>query len=280
MASSVALMFAANLATIGGHLAEMISIFVNTVIGYFWTRRRRRSPLSDFDVVDPPTLSRETTNTICVLSEAVVELDAILENLEGVTKEAKKQKHFVALLQEHRSLEAAVSNLTCSLKQDSIDVEGTSRQEAWNLSRKVKLLKLEGDMISFESRRLRVYDFQDSLSTRALDSLDLEAGILQANRSTMASQALEDPSANSSITISESSGNSSAVPESQSRTSTGAFGNIEREVVELVPHANEDGPLKPTKGDKEMKLEYPYHRRFHRQRRMAPDLNFGITQND
>ncbi|ESK93839.1 hypothetical protein Moror_13089 [Moniliophthora roreri MCA 2997] len=170
MASSVALVFAVNLATIGGHLAEMISIFVYPVIGYLWTRRRRRTSTADFGMaeISQPIPSLEPTSSIAVVTQTVIELNAILEGLEAVAKdtimEQATQHKLEELVRDHKDLEEAVSHLTCLLygntDADSID----TRQKAFDISTK---------MLSFQSRRLSVIGARDS----ATDEADLEAGL-------------------------------------------------------------------------------------------------------
>uniref|UniRef100_A0A0W0FQK7 Uncharacterized protein n=1 Tax=Moniliophthora roreri TaxID=221103 RepID=A0A0W0FQK7_MONRR len=177
MASSVALVFAVNLATIGGHLAEMISIFVYPVIGYLWTRRRRRTSTADFGMaeISQPIPSLEPTSSIAVVTQTVIELNAILEGLEAVAKdtimEQATQHKLEELVRDHKDLEEAVSHLTCLLygntDADSID----TRQKAFDISTKVSVLKLK--MLSFQSRRLSVIGARDS----ATDEADLEAGL-------------------------------------------------------------------------------------------------------
>ncbi|KAI3604524.1 hypothetical protein WG66_008248 [Moniliophthora roreri] len=149
MASSVALVFAVNLATIGGHLAEMISIFVYPVIGYLWTRRRRRTSTADFGMaeISQPIPSLEPTSSIAVVTQTVIELNAILEGLEAVAKdtimEQATQHKLEELVRDHKDLEEAVSHLTCLLygntDADSID----TRQKAFDISTKVSVLKLK-----------------------------------------------------------------------------------------------------------------------------------------
>ncbi|EEB89489.1 hypothetical protein MPER_12405 [Moniliophthora perniciosa FA553] len=109
MADSVALLFAANLATIGGHVAEMISIFVYPVIGYFWTRRRRRSPSMDFNFAeDSPRSMTLVEDSIDALAKCISHLVAILQALERLTgdqdlpKISKGRQRLDELMQEHR----------------------------------------------------------------------------------------------------------------------------------------------------------------------------------
>ncbi|ESK81699.1 hypothetical protein Moror_15843 [Moniliophthora roreri MCA 2997] len=82
---SVALLFATNLATMGGHVAEMISIFVYPVIGYFWIRRTRRSPSVDLNIAESPRsmiLVENMTNSIDALAKCIANLVSVVQTLE------------------------------------------------------------------------------------------------------------------------------------------------------------------------------------------------------
>uniref|UniRef100_A0A0W0G4E8 Uncharacterized protein n=1 Tax=Moniliophthora roreri TaxID=221103 RepID=A0A0W0G4E8_MONRR len=97
MADSVALLFATNLTTIGGH-----------------TRRRRRSPSVDFNITEGPprSMSLGTTNSIDALAKCIANLVSVVQALESLTADealpeiSKGRERFEELMQEHREYTA------------------------------------------------------------------------------------------------------------------------------------------------------------------------------
>ncbi|KAI3604785.1 hypothetical protein WG66_008249 [Moniliophthora roreri] len=128
MASSVALVFVVNLATIRGHLAEMISIFVYPVIGYFWTRRRRRSAARGFSVAESSLPTMEPTSAIDILVRYRRRM-SIGDNLRDFYVNTDKR---------------AVSSLCRSIHQETEHDMPSNYQKAWKISQRVRLLRLEG----------------------------------------------------------------------------------------------------------------------------------------
>uniref|UniRef100_A0A0W0FK64 Uncharacterized protein n=1 Tax=Moniliophthora roreri TaxID=221103 RepID=A0A0W0FK64_MONRR len=185
MADSVALLFATNLATIGGHVAEMISIFVYPVIGYFWTRRRRRSPSVDFNIAEEPTRSmmfvEDMTDPIESLAKCIASLVLVLQTLESLMADealprvSRGRERVNKLMDEHRSIQGGISTLTEKLSDmstgpgDPLTLQATIR-----MSRRIRLLHLKSEMLSVEIRQSRlVYKDNDDA---AANPIDLERG--------------------------------------------------------------------------------------------------------
>ncbi|ESK81514.1 hypothetical protein Moror_15675 [Moniliophthora roreri MCA 2997] len=167
MADSVALLFATNLATIGGHVAEMISIFVYPVIGYFWTRRRRRSPSVDFNVTEElprsMALVEGMTDPIESLAKCIASLVLVLQALESLRADEalsqlpKGRNRFSKLFQEHNGLQEGILTLTEELSQRHVTTpeDPAILQMIAHVSQKVRLLKLKTEMLSIDIRKVK-----------------------------------------------------------------------------------------------------------------------------
>ncbi|KAK7026789.1 hypothetical protein VNI00_007066 [Paramarasmius palmivorus] len=186
MADSVALLVVTNLATIGGHVAEMISIFVYPVIGYFWTRRRRRSLTVDMNLVEQGPMRsmipvEETLDLLETLAKGITALISVLRTLEGlapkVLESPRMIERFTRLMEEHRSLQERVLALmeevsdAAKSPDDPIVLQGITR-----VSQNIRLLQLKGEMLSVEITQTEIMHSVLPNSTSSI--VDVERGLV------------------------------------------------------------------------------------------------------
>ncbi|ESK80827.1 hypothetical protein Moror_4315 [Moniliophthora roreri MCA 2997] len=195
MADSVALLFATNLATIGGHVAEMISIFVYPVIGYFWTRRRRRSPLLDFNIAEESTRSmalvEDTTESIECLAKCIASLMLVLQALESLVADEALPKIFKGrerankLLEEHDSLQKEISSSTEQLSQSNVAFEDPLvMQTTRRISQRIRLLHLKSEMLFVEIRKVKIIHKGQIGAISFAEDVDIEQGLSNCNPET------------------------------------------------------------------------------------------------